>query len=420
MVWDFENLLARRLTLWAGLSILFGLILTLFGDPLWQAFGIQALAWGVIDGLIGWFGLRKAKKNLGNQKTLQQEEKESQKLRKILWVNTALDVLYILGGVSLVLFFGDRSVLWRGTGWGVIVQGTFLYIFDISHAVRIPEPLSLPHLPLFTHPDHEPFLFKGGNPAAVLVHGFPGTALEMRHIGKALHEHGWTVQGLLLPGFGPDLINLTEYRSKDWVAYIRKEIQSLRDQGHAPLLLVGYSFGGGLALQVAVEEKLDGLALIAPLTWRSSDFLDMMVDFGRALFPTVIYPLRRLPMGSPLIESNFLRYLPEIDKDNPEHIQELKHLQLPMYVVEQIREVGQKALSAAPEIKTQILLLQGAKDNTIRPASTRHLKALLGGEVTYEVVNGPHSMTMPHNPAFEDVLSKVAAFGEEIKEKPVE
>ncbi len=416
MVWDYENLLARRLILWAGVSILGGLILTLFGTSLWQAFGIQALAWGSIDALIGWFGLRKARGNLGKPSTMQEEEAESKKLRRILWINTALDVVYILGGVSLVIILGGRSEFWRGTGWGVILQGTFLYFFDISHAVRIPPPLSLPHLPLFSHPDHDSFLFKSGNPAAVLVHGFPGTALEMRHVGRALHERGWTVSGLRLPGFGPDLINLTEYKSSDWVAYIRQEIKSLRYQGHAPFLLVGYSFGGGLALQVAAEEKLDGLALIAPLTWRNSAFLNVIVDFGRTFFPAALHPLGRIAISGPLIESNFLQYLPEIDSDNPEHIQELRHLQLPLYVVEQIREVGQKALSAAPKVTTPCLLIQGAQDNIIRPATTKHLKALLGGEVTYKVVDGSHSMTMPHNPAFENVLATVAEFGEKIKQ----
>jgi carboxylesterase len=417
MIWDYENLLTRRLILWAASSILAGLFLIVFGNPFWQAFGVQAVAWGGIDALIGWFGLRKAKQNVGKPATNQKEEQESKKLRRTLWINSALDVLYIVGGISIVLFLGSRAEFWRGTGWGVILQGTFLYIFDISHAVRIPEPLSLPHIPLFTHPDHQPFLFKAENPAAVLVHGFPGTALEMRHIGKALNAQGCTVSGLRLPGFGPDLINLTEYTSNDWAAYIRKEIQSLRDQGHSPLLLVGYSFGGGLALQVAAEEELDGLALIAPLTWRNSAIMDMVVDYVRALFPTAIYPLRRIPVDSPFMESNFLKVLPEIDPNDPNHVQELKHLQLPMFVIEQIREVGQAGLAAAPRVKIPCLLIQGAQDNVIRPATTKHLQAVLGGDVTYEVVDGSHSMTMPHNPAFEEVLANVTAFGEKIKNK---
>jgi esterase/lipase len=414
MIWDFENLLARRLILWSVVSILVGVLTLIFGTSFWQAFGIQALAWGGVDAIIGGFGLRKAQENLGKPSTQPEEEAEAKKLRKILWINTALDVIYIIGGAATIVFLGSESLFWRGTGWGVIVQGTILYIFDLLHVTRIPEPLNLPYLPLFTHPDHKPFLFDGGKPAAVLVHGFPGTALEMRHVGSALNQNGWTVCGLRLPGFGPELNNVTEYRSSEWVDFIRKEIQSLRDEGHAPILLVGYSFGGGLALQVAAEEHLDGLVLIAPLTWRNSKFWDVFIDFGRAFFPTALHPLKRIPINSPMLESNFSKYLPEINPDNPEHLQELKHLQLPLYVVEQIREVGQKALSAAPQVHTPCLLIQGAQDNVIRPATTRYLKELMGGEVRYEVVDGPHSLTMPHNPAFEDVLKMVVEFGDEI------
>jgi alpha-beta hydrolase superfamily lysophospholipase len=53
----------------------------------------------------------------------------------------------------------------------------------------------------FQGPEHLPFLWPGGQPAALLVHGFPGTPAEMRPLGEALHQAGWTAQGILLPGF---------------------------------------------------------------------------------------------------------------------------------------------------------------------------------------------------------------------------
>ena len=54
-------------------------------------------------------------------------------------------------------------------------------------------------------PEHEPFFWEAGEPAALLVHGFPGTPAEMRPLGEVLHEAGWTVHGVLLPGFGPQI-----------------------------------------------------------------------------------------------------------------------------------------------------------------------------------------------------------------------
>ena len=62
MIWDFENLITRRLFLWAVLNSLVGAGMIILGDPFWRAFGIQALAWGGINGVIAWLGLRRVKK----------------------------------------------------------------------------------------------------------------------------------------------------------------------------------------------------------------------------------------------------------------------------------------------------------------------------------------------------------------------
>ena len=59
-------------------------------------------------------------------------------------------------------------------------------------------------------PEHETFTLPGGRPAALLLHGFLGTPAEMRGLGEALHEQGWTVYAPLLPGFGSDIETLTD------------------------------------------------------------------------------------------------------------------------------------------------------------------------------------------------------------------
>ncbi len=410
MIWDFENILSRRLLLWAGVCTLAGMILMLVGDPTRQAFGLQAAAWGAVDGVIGWFGLKRTQKRLGKPSTDQDEDTEAQKIRRILWINNALDVLYVAGGTAIVYFLGREVPFWRGTGWGIIVQGAFLFFFDLWHALRVPHPLQLPAVPLFTHPDHLPFLFKGGKPAALLVHGFPGTALEMRHIGRRLQDDGWTVQGLCLPGFGMDLAEVIHHDNEDWVDNLQENLQNLRNQGHTPLLLVGFSFGGGLAMQAAAREKPDALVLIAPLVWHEPPWAKIMADFARAMMPVSVHPFHRLPMDSPKLKTEFHQYLPEIDLENPEHTKELVHLEIPLYILDQIREVGRKALKAAPQVDMPTLLIQGTSDSVIRPERTRKLEKELSGAVTFAQVSGPHSLTMPHNPAFEQVLDEISAF----------
>jgi len=386
----------------------------LFGGNFWHFFGIQALVWGTIDAIIAWVGLRRVGKRLGKPSTIQDEEKEADKIRKLLWINSALDMVYIAAGVAMLYFGGSETAFWRGSGWGVIAQGAFLYIFDIWHAIRVPVPLQLPNLPIFTHPDHDPFFMEGGKPGAVLVHGFPGTAFEMRHLGRALHEDGWTVNGVRLPGFGPELANIIEYDNSDWVNHVLQACQGLKAQGHTPILLVGFSFGGALAMQVAAREGIDGLVLLAPATWHEPPVIKVAADFLRAVMPLSIQPLRHIPIDSPMLEQQFLQYLPEIDLEKPEHAEEIKHVKFPLYLLDQVREVGREGLAAAPKIAAPTLLIQGSGDKVVQPARTAKLQNKLGAPATFKLVEGPHGLTMPQHPAFSQVAANTRDFARQV------
>ena len=86
---------------------------------------------------IAFFGVRtSAKKQAGIQESnrAESEEKEARWLERVLWINTCLDVLYVLGGVWLARTWGAESPLWRGHGLGMVVQGGFLFVFDFYHA----------------------------------------------------------------------------------------------------------------------------------------------------------------------------------------------------------------------------------------------------------------------------------------------
>jgi hypothetical protein len=66
--------------------------------------------------------------------------REARNLRRILLINTGLDVLYVTGGIALALTLGADNPFWRGNGWGVVVQGGFLFAFDLFHALCAPTP----------------------------------------------------------------------------------------------------------------------------------------------------------------------------------------------------------------------------------------------------------------------------------------
>jgi len=129
----FQRLLAARLLIWSGLSVFAGGWLLLLGGAWLQGMGVQAMVWGVVDAAIALFALR----SLGRQ-TATDPALEAARLRSILQWNTALDVLYVAAGAGIVMALGAGDAFWAGTGWGVIVQGGFLFVFDLIHAAKIP------------------------------------------------------------------------------------------------------------------------------------------------------------------------------------------------------------------------------------------------------------------------------------------
>ncbi|MCU0512104.1 MAG: hypothetical protein MUE40_05980 [Anaerolineae bacterium] len=137
--WQTQDKLSRRLLRWGGLSIVAGLVMWLTGKPFWRSMGAQFASWGAINAAIALFGQADANRridDLDNPGEPAVLAKEAQKLRAILLVNAGLDVLYILGGRAWAARdTGDGKA--RGTGLGVILQGGFLLVFDLVHALLL-------------------------------------------------------------------------------------------------------------------------------------------------------------------------------------------------------------------------------------------------------------------------------------------
>ncbi len=135
-VWKFESDLTKRLLLWSILSLLFGLYVWFATNDFGRGFGIQAVVWGAVDGLIVIIGQVTA----ARRKSTTDPTREADVIRRILWVNFGLDLFYILGGVWLL--FSWQGDFWQGTGWGIVLQGAFLFLFDLFHALSVPKEVT--------------------------------------------------------------------------------------------------------------------------------------------------------------------------------------------------------------------------------------------------------------------------------------
>lgn len=139
-IWNLQKVILYRLLNWSRFSIIAGLGLLRL-DSFWQGVGLQAVGWGVIDGLIAVIGRRSLNGRMARPEAAAPEalQRETRNLQRLLWFNTGLDVLYVLGGLWLVYRRGAANPKWRGHGWGIILQGGFLLLFDLYHALLIPK-----------------------------------------------------------------------------------------------------------------------------------------------------------------------------------------------------------------------------------------------------------------------------------------
>ncbi|MFO7661732.1 MAG: hypothetical protein R6X18_03975 [Chloroflexota bacterium] len=137
--WKFQDRLTLWLLSWGMASIASGLMLGRSEDDFRRGIGEQFVGWGVINAVIAVLGQRGSlkKRRLPDANEVESLSRERNKLKRLLWINTGLDVVYMAGGWRAVQTRGQMDERWRGRGWGIIFQGGFLFFFDLINAVLL-------------------------------------------------------------------------------------------------------------------------------------------------------------------------------------------------------------------------------------------------------------------------------------------
>lgn len=163
---------------------------------------------------------------------------------------------------------------------------------------------------LFEQECCRPFFLRGSDSGILLVHGFTGCVSQMRPLGDALNQKGYTTMGINLPGHAVDEAAMGKSGWQEWLQAVKQATLELKEKC-ATVTVCGLSMGGLLALLVAEQMKIDACVtisapmatrnrlmplagLVAPLYPRVSWFsqathhagLDKNYDFGYSGFPT--------------------------------------------------------------------------------------------------------------------------------------
>ncbi|MFV3331802.1 alpha/beta hydrolase [Pseudomonas sp. NY15437] len=101
--------------------------------------------------------------------------------------------------------------------------------------------------------------------AAVLLHGLTDSPYSLRHLGNHLRQQGFAVIAIRMPGHGTVPAGLTDADWEDWMAATRLAVREATAQlpEGAPLLMVGFSNGGALAMKYSLD-ALDDPRLAMP------------------------------------------------------------------------------------------------------------------------------------------------------------
>jgi len=116
----------------------------------------------------------------------------------------------------------------------------------------------------------------GGMPAGavVLLHGLTDSPYSLRHIARQYRAHGWVSVAIRLPAHGTVPAGLTDVDWEDWAEATRLAVREARRRigPSKPLHIVGFSNGGALAMQYALDAlgdktltRPDRLVLISPM-----------------------------------------------------------------------------------------------------------------------------------------------------------
>ena len=126
--------------------------------------------------------------------------------------------------------------------------------------------------------------FHGNRVGVLLLHGLGGTPVEMRDIGAAIADAGYTVKCAQLAGHCGTYEDLRETRWQDWADSAEAALRELKTSCDT-IVVGGLSMGALLSLHMAATfpELVRGTILYAPTVWLNG----WMVPYHAYLFNLV-------------------------------------------------------------------------------------------------------------------------------------
>ncbi len=263
----------------------------------------------------------------------------------------------------------------------------------------------------FSGEQHQSFARIEGDSGALLLHGFMGTPAELHPISGVLEQNGFSTYGPLLPGFGERVDTLSGVGREEWIGEPGQLWEELHRAGKGQVL-VGFSMGGAIALNLARQYPPERLILLAPL-WKV-----MGGDWRLRLLPVLkrfvkqIQPFAGADLDDPEIRTFFADAMPDLDLDDPDVREIIRNeITLSTSTLDELRHLAASTGELAPEIDVPTLVIQGKTDTSVRCEDTRSLVDRMNAENTeYVEVDAGHMLVADSGNAWEEVRDLIVNF----------
>ncbi|SDK05989.1 alpha/beta hydrolase [Sediminibacillus albus] len=197
----------------------------------------------------------------------------------------------------------------------------------------------------------EPFTFKGGDRAVLLLHGFTGHTADVRMLGRYLQSKGYTCHAPIYRGHGLPPEELIKAHPDQWWEDVQAAVDHLKELGHEEIAVAGLSLGGVLGLKLAYSQPIKAIIpMCAPM------FFDNEVQ---------------LTKGFKAFSTEFKQLEKKDDQTIEEEVQELIDHSSRMFkdLGSLINEVKQKV----DEIYAPTFVVQARKDEMINTDSASYI-----------------------------------------------
>jgi esterase/lipase len=211
----------------------------------------------------------------------------------------------------------------------------------------------------------QPLLIEGRRRdlGVLLLHGLLAAPREMEELARHLAQQGVWVYVPRLKGHGTAPADLATRTRHDWVESV-DEGYVLLDNSCRRVAVCGFSFGGGLALDLAARVPgLAGVVAVSP---------PLQLQNIRSRFAPIVVSWNRL-----MDRAHFKEGKKEYVDTSPEH-PGINYRQLPIAAVAEMERFMNSLEERLSHIRIPTLVIQSGGDPVVDPAGSRRLFDLLG------------------------------------------